>query len=160
LLADGDISAKHNVQKAEGGSLSFGSDFSISKLLAVIQPFGFAAVAQQAKMPYFHKAFRQDVHQESAYELRCGNGHILPSVIIFVIAPFESDLPIIDVEYAVVGNGNAVSIAAKVFNDGGSRFEGWFTVDDPAFAVTARNKVLEMNRVCQIALPLKEIKVL
>ena len=48
-----------------------------------------------------------------------------------VVAPAEADLPVVEGEESVVGDGDAVSVAAEVVEDLLGAGEGGLGVDDP-----------------------------
>lgn len=50
------------------------------------------------------------------------------------VTPAEGDLAIGQRDQAMVGDGDAVSIAAEILQDVLGSAEGWFRVDDPIFA--------------------------
>ena len=50
-------------------------------------------------------------------ELVGGDGHDLLPIVVAIVPPREAHLAILDVEQAIVGNGDAVRIAADVFED-------------------------------------------
>jgi hypothetical protein len=102
MLAEGEVSAKHTAQQVEGGSRGFNQYRCVSQLLATGEPYGFVTVGEQAIMPDFHEAWRQDMHQEAANEFKSRNGHDFPLVVIPVVAPFKCDLIITYVEDAIV----------------------------------------------------------
>jgi len=92
-------------------------------------------------MTDFHKALRQNVHEESADELKGGNSHHFPTVVILVIAPFECNLTVLDFEDTVIGDSDAMCIASEIFHNTGGGFEWRFAVDDPLFVITGVEKI-------------------
>ena len=83
----------------------------------------------------------QDMEQEASDELLGGKGHGLEAVVmavvapaeadLSVVAPAEADLSVVDGEEAVVGDGDAVGVAAEVVEDLLGTGEGPLGVDDP-----------------------------
>jgi hypothetical protein len=102
MAAEEEVSAKHTAQQVEGGSLDFSNDRRIGQALANVKPFGFAAIGKQAVVPDFHKAARQDVHEEAPDKFKGRDGHGFPTVAIFVVAPLKSDLAILKIQDAAV----------------------------------------------------------
>ena len=132
----------------------------MSQALAKRKPFGFIAVSKDTIMPDFHKSGWKDVQKETANEFKGRDRHNFPLVVILVIAPFERDLAVLEVEDTVVGDGDAMGISAKIVDDAGRRFEWRFTVDDPFFEIASVEKIQEMLWVVQIALLAEETDVL
>lgn len=158
MPAEGEVSAEHTAQQVEGGSLDFGDNRRKRQFFADVQPFCFISVREQAIMPDFHESLRQDMHKEPPDKLKSGNSHNLPLVVVPVVAPLKCDLPILKIQDAVVGNGNAVSIAAEVFDNGGSGAKRRFAVDDPFFLIAGINQVQEIDAVIQIILLAIEVE--
>ena len=50
------------------------------------------------------------------------------------VAPAKGNLSVHQCEQAMVGDGDAVGIAAEILQDVIGSAEGWFGVDDPIFA--------------------------
>ena len=50
------------------------------------------------------------------------------------VAPAEGDLIVGQLDQAMVGDGDAVSIAAEILQHVLGSAEGWFRVDDPVLA--------------------------
>src|SRR5207249_9333101 len=59
--------------------------------------------------------------------------HFLP-IVVGRVAPAKGNLSIHQCEQAMVGDGDAVGIAAKILEHVLGSTEGWFGVDDPIFA--------------------------
>ena len=78
-----------------------------------------------------HKAIRQDVKEEAADEFVGIKGHGLFSIPIFSISITKGDLAVLDVEDAVVGESDAVGVAAEVIQHGLWRTERLFGVNHP-----------------------------
>jgi hypothetical protein len=54
--------------------------------------------------------------------------------VVSGVAPAKGDLAVRQCDQAMVGDGDAVSIAAEIVQDILGSAEGWFGVDDPVFA--------------------------
>ena len=72
------------------------------------------AIAEKAVVANALEAFGQDVKQESADELLGGERHRLVLAPVAIVLPAEVNLPVVDVEQAVVGDGDAMGVAADV----------------------------------------------
>src|SRR4249920_662206 len=57
------------------------------------------------------------MQQETADELRGRQRHELPLVVMTIVAPAESHLPVVELDESAVGYGDAVRVAAEVAED-------------------------------------------
>ena len=73
----------------------------------------------------------QDMEQEASDELLGREGQGLELAVMAVVAPAEAGLSVVDGEEAVIGDGDAVSVAAEVVEDLLGAGEGPLGVDDP-----------------------------
>ena len=90
-----------------------------------------AAVGQQAEVADAHEALGDDVQQEAAEELVGREVHDLHAIGIGVVAPAKADATLGEGEQALVGDGDAVGVAAEVGEHVLGAGEGGFAVDDP-----------------------------
>src|SRR5262245_55502649 len=62
------------------------------------------------------EARRQDVDEESADDLVCGECHALVSISALdsVVLPLEGDAVLVECDQAAIGDGNAVGIAGEI----------------------------------------------
>ena len=74
---------------------------------------------------------RQDMQQEAAHKLLRGQAHRLEAVLLAVVLPAEADAAVLDGQEAVVGDRDAVGVAAEVIEDTGGTVEGRLGIDDP-----------------------------
>lgn len=72
------------------------------------------AIAEKAVVADAMEALGQDVQQEAANELVGRNGHDLLPIAVPVVLPAETHGVVLDVDEAVVGDGNAVRIAPDI----------------------------------------------
>lgn len=79
-----------------------------------------------------HEALRQDVKQEAADEFVGLKRQSLFSISIFSISVTQGDQAVLDVEDAVIGERDAVGVAAEVIEDGLRGAERLFRIDHPA----------------------------
>lgn len=89
------------------------------------------------------------MHKKPPNELRCRDGHHLPAVTILVIPPFERDLAILQLQDAVVGDGNTVGVSAQIFHQTRGILEGWLAVNHPLLAVAAIQQAAPVGRILQ-----------
>lgn len=89
------------------------------------------AIAEKAVVADAMKALGQDVQQEAANELVDRDGHDLLPIAVPVVLPAETNGVVLDVDEAVVGDGDAVRIAPDIVEHLGRSGEGRFGKDDP-----------------------------
>ena len=89
------------------------------------------AAGEEAEVADAVEVFGQDMEQEAADELFGGEGQGLEAAVMAVVPPTEADLTVLDGEEAVVGDGDAVGVAAEVVEDLVGAGEGGLGVDDP-----------------------------
>lgn len=80
------------------------------------------------------------MEHKAANKLSGGYCHNLFSAMVSVITPGKRDLRILNLQQAAVGYGDAVSIAAQVFNNFSHTFERRFAVDDPFLMIQIRGE--------------------
>ena len=87
------------------------------------------------------EAFGQDMQQEAANELvRLQRQGFLPGLVAIILVA-KTDLAVVDVEQAMVGDGHAVGITPQVIQDLFGTSERWFGVNHP-LAFAQRGQVL------------------
>ena len=98
------------------------------------QQGGTPSVGEEAKVADANKAFGEQVQQETAQELIAREGHDFLLIVVGGVTPAEGDLAVGQCDQAMVGDGDAVGIAAEILQHVLGSTEGWFGVDDPVFA--------------------------
>ncbi len=73
----------------------------------------------------------QNMDQESAQELICGNRHDLLLSAPCVVFPAKRDSIILERNQSMVGDGHAMRIASEIVQNMLGTAEGWLGVDDP-----------------------------
>jgi len=86
-------------------------------------------------VPDANKALREHVQQEAANKLLCGNGHRALHVAVRIIPPTERDVVAIECEQAMVGDGDAMGITAKITQHLLGTAKWRFDVNDPFMPV-------------------------
>ena len=71
------------------------------------------------------------MEQEAAQELREGDRQGTLLIAIGGVSPAKSDVVLVDRDQAVVGNGDAVSVAAEILQNMFGTSKGWFAVNHP-----------------------------
>ena len=110
--------------------------WGIEKLSAKGKPVAAMAVGEEAEVADLGKLLGKDVKEEAADELVGVESHASGAVVAVAVAPPEGHLPVLECQQAVIGDGDAVRIAAEVIEDLSGSPKGRFGVDDPfMFAV-------------------------
>jgi len=109
-----------------------GQSQSRAQQLAAQGELGFArARAQKSVMADALKTVGQHVEQEAADELIRFQSHDFLPAVMAIVPPVECDLAVVDREQAVVGNGDAMGVAAQVVENLFGTAEGRFGINDP-----------------------------
>ena len=101
------------------------------ELAAALQFFLSVAIAEEAIVADSVEAVGQHVEQKAPNELICRQGHGFLLVVIAIVLVAELHLTIFDIEQAVVGDGDAMSVASHVVEYLLGPGKGWFGIDDP-----------------------------
>ena len=126
----GKIDAGKLVHKFQGGSLG---DFRQSgiesqQFAALRESLLFGSVGEKAEVTDAHEAFGQHVEEKAADELVGIESDGLFSIAVFSISIAESDLA---VEDTVIGESDAMGVAAEVVEHGLWAAERLFRIEDP-----------------------------
>src|ERR1019366_5593680 len=89
------------------------------------------AIREQSVVADAHEAFGQHVEEEAAQELGCLELHHALPAAVGIILPAEADLLSVEADEAVVGDGDAMGVAAEVAQHMFRTAEGRSYVDDP-----------------------------
>lgn len=107
-------------------------------------------------MPDMDKATRKDMEQESPQELVDGQSHQAFLILVGRVAPAERDLTIFESNEPVIGDGDAMGVAAEILQDVLGPAKGTFGVDDPVTLVGAAQERAEELGLSQcFQLPMK-----
>ena len=101
---------------------------------AAWQQGGAPSVGENTEVADADEALREQVKQEATEKLIARDGHHFLLIVVGGVAPAEGDLAVRQCDQAMVGDGDAVGIAAEILQDVIGPAEGWFGVDDPVFA--------------------------
>ena len=107
------------------------------------------AVGEEAEMPDAVEAGRQEVEQKAPDELGGGQRHRLEAVRLAVVLEAEAHAPAVEGQEALVGDGDAVRVAAEVVEHAGGPVEGRLGVDHPLAAAQGPQVAREGGRVGQ-----------
>ena len=89
------------------------------------------AVGQEAVMPNALKPMRKNMQQEAADKLLRIQAHYLLARVVAVILPAKADLAINEVNQTIVGDGDPMRVATKIFEDVLGAAKWWLGVDHP-----------------------------
>jgi hypothetical protein len=92
---------------------------------------GASAIRQESEVSDAHEAARHDVEEEPPEEFLDREAHDFEAVAVGVVPPAKLDLPVLPGDEPVIGQRDAVRVAAQVGEDLGGAREGPFRVDDP-----------------------------
>ena len=90
-----------------------------------------------------NQSFGQNVDQESAEKLFCGNSHNLLLAAVGIILPSERHSIILEANESMVGDRDAVGIAREIMQNMFGAAEGWLGVDDPVLSEELSQKSAE-----------------
>ena len=103
----------------------------------------FGTVGEESEVADADEGWGQAVEQETSNEFLGRKGHGFELVAVAAIPVSECDRSIFDFEDAVVGNGDAMCIAAEVVEDFLRPAERSLGVDDPVLAAELVDEVVE-----------------
>jgi len=98
------------------------------------QQSGAPSVGEEAEVADADEALGKQVKKEATEKLIARDGHHFLPIVVGRVTPAKGDLVVRQCDQAMVGDGNAVSIAAEILQHILGSAEGWFGVDDPIFA--------------------------
>jgi len=90
---------------------------SIKELAAKGKPVAAVTVGKEAEVADLGKSLGKNVAEESANEFMCLKGHGSDAVMLFSVSPLKRYFAVLECQQAVIGNGDAVGIAAEVIED-------------------------------------------
>ena len=116
--------------------------------MAAVGDFIFGvAVGEEAKVADTDEACGQDVEEEAPKELDGSEGECFFDGTVAVIFPAEADATVLDLQQAVVGDGNAMGVASEIVDDLSGAAEGLLGVDNPAAVGGGAQPAAESFRV-------------
>jgi hypothetical protein len=98
------------------------------------------AVGEKAEVADADQALGENVDQESAEELICGDRHDL-LLAVRIVFPAKRDSIILERNQSMVGDGDAVRIASEIVQNMLGTAEGWFGIDHPVLAKELSEKL-------------------
>ena len=82
-------------------------------------------------MPDAHQTTGENMQQESAQELMCGNSHDLVLAAVCIVSPAEGDMIVLEGDETMVGDGHAMGVAGQIVENMFGAAERWLGVYDP-----------------------------
>ncbi len=98
------------------------------------QQGGVPSIGEEAEVADADEALGEQVKEEATQELIARDGHHFLLIVVGRVTPAKGNLAVRQSDESVIGDGDAVSIAAKILQHVLGSAEGWFGVDDPIFA--------------------------
>ena len=89
------------------------------------------AVGEQSEVADAHEAFWQHVEEEAAQELGGLERHDALLAAVGIVLPAKADALSVEGQQAVIGNGDAMGVAAQVAQHLCGSAEGRLGIDDP-----------------------------
>lgn len=112
--------------------------WDVQEQAAKRKPIAALTVGQKAEVADFSEAVGKDVDEKSADELLGVESHEPNAIVLFAISPLERNFAVCECLQAVVGNSDAVRIAAEIIENLSRTAKGWLGIDDPfLFVVSA-----------------------
>jgi hypothetical protein len=105
------------------------------QLATLPQGGGFALIGQQAVMAYADKPWRENREQKTLDKGMRRYGQGLELIALVAVAGGKADLPIADIDEAMIGDGHAMRGASEILNDVLRALEGALGVDDPVVRI-------------------------
>ena len=99
------------------------------------------AVGKKAEVADADQTLRQNVGQESAQKLICGDCHDLLLAAVRIVFPEKHDPIILERNQSMVGDGDAVRIASEIVQNMVGTAEGWLGIDDPVLVEELSEKL-------------------
>jgi len=120
---------------------------SCAQQLAAACEGGFpSSVGEEAEVTDANQAFGQHVEKKSAQELVCRNGHELLLAAVSIVPPAEIHAIVFKGHQAMVGDGDAMSVAGQIVENMFGGAEGWLGVDDPVLLAELPEEMVECVR--------------
>jgi len=94
---------------------------------------GAVAVGEEAIVANAMEAVRQYVEQEASHELAGAEAHdfALATAALAIVLPAETDMGLVEIDQAAVGDGDAMRVAREIGQDLLGAGEGFFGIDGP-----------------------------
>lgn len=112
--------------------------WGVQEQAAKRKPSAALTIGQKAEVADFSEAFGKDVDEKSADELLGVQSRESNAIVLFSISPLERNLAVYKCLQAVVGNSDAVRIAAEIVENLSRTAKGRLGIDDPfLFTISA-----------------------
>ncbi len=98
------------------------------------QQGGAPSIGEEAEVADADEALGEQMKEEATEKLIARDGHHFLSIVVGGVTPAKGNLAVRQCDQAMVGDGDAMSIAAQILQHVLGSAEGWFGVDDPIFA--------------------------
>jgi len=101
------------------------------------------AVGQETEVPKLAEALGQDVDEKAANKLMGTDSHGAFAIAVTVVLPLKGHLAVLELQQAVVRDGDPVRVAAQVNQHLSGTAEGTFGIDDPFGFTVSLKEVVE-----------------
>jgi hypothetical protein len=98
------------------------------------QQVGTPSVGEEAEVADADEALGEQVKKEATEKLIPRDGHHFLPIVVGRVTPAKGDLVVRQCDQAMVGDGDAVSVAPEILQHILGSTKGWFRVDNPIFA--------------------------
>ena len=109
------------------------------------------AVGEPSVVADAHEAFGQHVQQEAAQELSGIESHGALLVAMGRVSPAEGDMFAVEAEQAVVGNSDAVCVAAEITQHVCGSAERRLGIDDPLLMAQLIDQCCELSAMLELS---------
>ena len=102
-----------------------------------------STVGEESEVSDANQALGQNVDEEAAQELMGGNGHDLLLAAVGIVSPAEGDAIVLEGHEAMVGDGDAVSVAGQVVENMFGAAERRLGINHPVLLAELPEEVAE-----------------
>ena len=98
-----------------------------------------------------HEAFGQHMEEEAAQELGGVERHDAQLAAVGIVLPSEGDALAIEAKQAVIGDGDAMGVAAQITQHLRGPAQGLLGIDHPVLSMRCAQQPCELLRICKPA---------
>src|SRR6266853_4854003 len=133
------------------GRRGFGRDRRrcIEDFAATDKLSGLPAIGQKAEVTDAHEPRGKHVEQEAPDEFPGIEGHGFLAAVVLAVPVEKSHAVVFDRQDSVIGDGDAVGIAAQILQYGFRRREGSFGIDDPLLFPDRGHEFLKLGSLSE-----------
>jgi len=98
------------------------------------QQGGAPSVGEEAEVADADEALGEQVKKEATEKLIARDSHHFLLIVVGRVPPTKGDVAFVERNQSMIGDGDAMGVAAEILQHVFGSAEGWFGVDDPIFA--------------------------